>query len=367
MNHKYAKAYIAAFVLMIGSPYLLMLLFSGHIDRESSEKRKLAEFPSFSLQTVSEYPDEMEAYVNDHLPFRSQLVEWNSALKYYLFHISEGKAISGKDGWLFYSDASDGNPIAAYKGRNLLTAEELQKIRGNLTVTQENLQKKGIEFVLYIVPDKERVYSEYMPDYLGEPAENYPVLQLVNDLREHTDLAVVYPYEEIMDDKERLGSETLLYHKTDTHWNGLGAYAGTLPLLRQLGINLPAVQDPQISITRSEDSLGDLAQVLNLTSLNPGYTFQVSGYTENSFSRDKYDFSTEYRYHAEDADPRKLFVVRDSFGTNMADILGSQFAATVMVHTRAFQNDMIDKEAPDIVVLELVERRVRALKSFRYE
>ena len=88
----------------------------------------------------------------------------------------------GKDGWLFYNNQNDGDPLAQYKGKCLFSNEELELIADNLSVTQVNLAKEGREFVLFIAPNKERVYSEYMPEYYGEPAEIYAALQVITYL-----------------------------------------------------------------------------------------------------------------------------------------------------------------------------------------
>lgn len=62
---------------------------------------------------------------------------------------------------------------------------------------------QGKEFVIFIAPNKERIYYEYMPAQYGLPADNYGALQIYNYLKSNTDLKVVYPYAEIMDAKQK--------------------------------------------------------------------------------------------------------------------------------------------------------------------
>jgi hypothetical protein len=166
-----------------------------------------------------------------------------------------------------------------------------------------------------------------------------------------------------------LGETTLLYHKTDTHWNELGAYIGTRELLEELGIEMPSYDSSEIRINESEDVPGDLTKMLNMnTVIEPGKTFVPEGYVNHDCAVDFWDFSTEYRYHANGADPRKICIIRDSFCNAMADIVGSQFAESVMINKGVYNNDYVKKEHPDIFVLETVERYApEMMTNFIYE
>ena len=67
-------------------------------------------------------------------------------------------------------------------------------------------------------------------------------------MRENTDLRVVYPYEELIESKDKLDNN--IYYLTDTHWNFVGGYIGSVELLKELGIDMPSVDDDAISITK---------------------------------------------------------------------------------------------------------------------
>ena len=258
---------------------------------------------------------------------------------------------------MFYADKDDGNPISCYKGTNLLTDDQLETIRNNLITARDDLKSQGIDFVLFIAPNKERVYSDEMPDYYGAPAENYAVLQIVNYLRDNTDLNILYPIDEINTAARDLGNNGILYHKTDTHWNELGAYIGSKALLDSMDITIPDYDDKSVTIEETEDVAGDLAGIRGLHSwIEPDKTYKPTGFNEHSVCEDEYDFNSVIRYHASNADQRKLFIHRDSFCTAMAETIGSQFNESVMVHTNSYNRDMIAEEKPDIYVLEIAER-----------
>lgn len=361
---------IAVFWLLIGTAYFWWGVFGGAGDQTNHEKRDLAEWPEFSIETISDYPGAVEDYINDHLPFRDQLIQLNSAMEYYLFHSSTSDSVLvGKDNWLFYADTDDGDPISNIKGRNLLTDEQLAAIEYNMVITRDHLAEQGIEFVIFIAPNKARVYSGQLPVGYGSPASEYPVQQIVNFLRDNTDIRIVYPVNEIVSAANMLGADTLVYHKTDTHWNPLGAYIGTRELLSALHVELPSYDAPEITLTHVEDGPGDLADLLHLSGwIDAGEYVTVSGYDTHNYVTLENDLYTTYRYTAENADPRKIMVCRDSFADNMANVIGSQFAESVMIHQNYFTYDMIAAEQPDIFVLEMVERYApKRMTKFLYE
>lgn len=367
---KTAYVVIILFLLLTGTAYLVWPLASRFVDTENYEKRELAVKPDFQIAAINDYPEQFESWLNDHLPFRNQLIRLNCALDYFVFRTSTSDRVAiGSNGWLFYTDLADGDPLSCYKGTNLLTEEQLEQIADNMITTRDNLAKENTEFVIFIAPNKERVYDEHMPKYYGAPAEEYAVRQIYDYLKEHTDIRIVYPIEEMKNAEQKLGEERLMYHKTDTHWNELGAYIGGRELLAELGIDMPAYDSPEISVTEMEDTPGDMADILNLSNLiDPGMTYAPTGYDAHDYVNDMWEFDTEVRYHAQGADPRTIFVRRDSFGSAMANLIGSQFDRSVMIHSNSYTNDYVEQEDPDVFVYECVERyAATGLLDFRYE
>lgn len=358
---------VVLFVLSIATPFLWNHVAAPYLDRENHENRTLAQRPVFSLATISEYPGLVQTYFDDHLPFKNELVRIYNRLEIGLFHTSTSKRVAiGKDGWLFYKDVTDGDPIGLYRGKHLLSESELEQIARSMQTTKDNLEAEGREFVIFIPPNKERVYSEYMPDYYGEPAEIYPVLQIVEYLRAHTDVKVVYPYQAIMDAKAALGSDVDLYFKTDTHWNELGAYIGTRELLHVLGIDLPALDAPGITIEKSKNNFGALSNMLNIgTFFDHGYQYDISGLDYHDVTVQSAD---GFSFTSVGADERTLVMEIDSFANAMRYYIGSQFSISDLIHWRNFEYETVRTRNADIVVIETVERAAPVmLKNFLYD
>lgn len=356
------KIWIIAFLFIICGVQLLWPLLRKHLDNQNYENRVPAERPQFSFAAIEDFPSSYEAYYNDHLPFRNQLIRLGGAIEYYAFHNSSNQnVVRGKDGWLFYNSFQDDNPIESYKGMNLFTQEELAQIADNLTGVKNTLEAQGAEFVLFIAPDKERIYAEKMPDYYGTPAEEYRTKQLIDYLREKTDIRIVYPYEELMEAKQNNPQQ--LYYRLDTHWNYIGAYVGCMALAEELGVNMPRLDE--LDIAETEPTLCGLADMIGLrSSMNTDPDYELSGYDTHRLVMDRYELTGVTAYHCTDADPRKLFMVRDSFADAMGAFLASQFDESVMIHYSSYTHEQAISEQPDIYVYETVERRIGELLDF---
>lgn len=269
-----------------------------------------------------------------------------------------------EDNWLFYCRTDDGNPISCYQGTNLFTDEELEALTQNCINQRDFLSSQGKEFVIFIAPNKERIYPEYMPAKYGLPADNYGALQIYNYLRLNTDLRVVYPYVEIMDAKNSV--EENIWYKTDTHWNYIGSYVGASALMAELNIEMPKVYSDEITINTLGETSGDLAGMLNLSKQLrfADREYSINGYDLHNREELEWDFNGMVRYHATDADPRSIYVIRDSFSSHMALYIGSQFTDSYLRHKKSYSYDDLVSCNPDIVVYETVERYAGGLASF---
>ena len=362
------KILISLFFIIIVLPYIIWYFVNDYVDAENYEKRSLAEKPVWAWERVNEFSVSVENYINDYLPFRNQMIRCYNLLEYYIFNNANNEnVIIGKDGWLFYKESEEGSSMECYKGTNMFPEHQLQLMLNNLIITRDNLAQKGCEFVLFIPSNKERIYAEYVPDYYGEPAAKYATLQLVEYIRENSDIRVVYPYEAMMEAKKYLGESALLYHKTDTHWNELGGYIGATELLKELGIHMPTLSEQAILVKEEDDVPGDLADLLNMGSaINPGITYTVSGYDMTNLEVIKMNTSMEIIHQNKNKDPRRVFLIRDSFGVAMVNPLASQFNYSYTMPIFHVTDELIDEQKPDVVVLEVLERYVFRLMSFQY-
>lgn len=336
-----------------------------YADTTNYENRELHSRPKLGRSNYKSFATQYTDYYNDNIPFRNYLISLDSSIDYYLFHKSSRDYVCiGDDNWLFYSRTDDGNPIGCYQGTNLCTEDELSLLLDNCLLQRDILAANGSEFIIFVAPNKERIYSQYMPDRYGQPAEQYRAKQVVDYLRAHSDLTVIYPYDELISATKNIPSN--IYYKTDTHWNEIGGYIGSTTLLDALGIKIPNIYDNRIKITNDSYHRGDLASMLNmanqLNKYDPEYI--INGYDTHSITTVSEDFFNMYEYHAINADPRTIYVYRDSFATAMSKYIGSQFTNTYMRYNGTYSYSDYLNYQPDIFVYETVERYISDLITF---
>ena len=141
--HKH-KAFLwtAVFILIIVSPSFTYFFLGKYVDSENYENRSSASKPTLTTENYELFPKAYDTYYNDNIPFRNQLIRLNSSIDYFLFNQSPNKnVVIGKDGWLFYCDNKDANPVEQSLGYWHFTEEQLQKIAENLTTVQRILNR----------------------------------------------------------------------------------------------------------------------------------------------------------------------------------------------------------------------------------
>ncbi len=361
-------------VVLVLAPVVVFYALKSHIDTENYEQRTLSPFP-FSQEardagqetTIETFPSQFESWLNDHLPFRNQLLTLYGALEYHVLHTTSSQSvIVGKDGWLFYKGAqvADEDPIGDYMGTNLFTQEELEKIAANFTAARDELAGRGCSFTIYIAPNKERVYSEYMPDMYGEPATDNRAVQLVNYLTENTDLTVIWGYDEIMTYRAQ-NPDTDLYFKYDTHWNNLGAYIGCEKLVNTLGFDFTPLE--YVTVEDRHTGSYDLARLIHLEKqLTDCPYYLLSGYTPHPLQTEQEDGGKVLRFTTTDgaAPGGKLFVIGDSFSTMMSPYLACHYQSGYTTFYYNYSHGQLLREEPTAVVYETVERYVGNMLDF---
>lgn len=343
-------------------PRFCLFFLSSYVDSENYEKREKEGMPVLTVENYEAFPEEFEAYYNDHVPFRNQLIRFNNSLDYFLFKQSSSDQVAvGKEGWLFYCSDMDGNPLEQSLGYWHFTDDQLRIIADNLMSAKRTLENLGIEFVLFIAPNKETIYSEELPDYYPMRDSYTSTDQLVQYLKENTDIRVVYPKPELLEAKQE-HPDIIFYHKWDSHWNYAGGYIGAQSLARELGVEMPPIEDVTLMPTESGDK--DLADMLNVPLKHGSVDYDVAGINEELRETRKWDFFTEFDYHTPGGDSRRLLAYRDSYATTLAFHLSTRFENSLWIHQNNFDPQRIVDYGADIFVLERVERYLNTLEGF---
>lgn len=357
MTRKKAVAWMIIFIASIVI-FPLLLLMTKQAETENQEYREMTQLPTLSGSTIEEWISLLDDYVDDHIPNRSKLVKWKSLLDMELLGTSASdEVVVGKDGWMFLQESVDW-----YRGETLYTREELDTIVKKLSHVSEQMKQMGGEFVLFIAPGKPTIYPEYLPELIGEKSYN-KTEQLIDALEENH-IKYLFPVDQISNYKDTMQ----LYAKRDTHWNSLGAYIGSYEINQFIGAHISAVEELEIYPKVYEGE--DLSRLMNLA----GYwgaeeDYDFVGYAPGRvLTLEGWDATGNSQwYSTTGAETRKVYLVRDSFGSRMTNFVAAGSSDTCVRHLDLFYAESIAEEAPDYFILELVERRLDGLLSIEFE
>lgn len=342
------RLYALSFVGICLVPTVLMPFVKSSSDKE---KRQLAAKPEIKTEDGKlnfGFFDDFDAYFSDHFAFRSKLVNLDGRLKSTLFGTSNtDNVIVGRDGWLYYGETADD-----FMNINTLSDRAVDNIRRNLELMDEYCKSRGAQFVFTAVPNKNSIYPEYMPfNYIeSDNAGNYE--KLMKTLSESGFC---------LDMAEALRSADAsipLYHKTDSHWNNLGAYAGHVRLTEELGVESCSAGTSWF--TRN-DRLGDLAAMI--------YPDEEAKDT-NVYNDYEFTYSYEGRFRGLDDltikttapdKEGKLLMYRDSFGEAILPYMAECFGEAEFSRVVPYRMEGIDGGS---VVLEIVERNIGNLQKY---
>lgn len=260
--------------------------------------------------------------------------------------------IVGRYNWLFYTG---NDSLSYYKGTNLLNDEELASYALKLQKLKDLCDEHGIELCLMIIPNKEQVYSEYMPSY--EVQTEYKRGEALTDyLRENTDAKVIYPLREL-----KAGDfYHQTYYKYDTHWNMWGSFIGTRLLNREIGSDretgLDSIDLLNIPVTEMVSDKTDLILLggLDLSAYHADIDYVVDYKPDIQF--EAVSVSPTGRYISTANNNTHLVLIGDSFQTMMIPYMVKDYAYTTFIQRGRESECSEDILNADILVIEAVER-----------
>ncbi len=360
------KILILIFLAMLVIPAILYIPLATQSDVSESEKRELAPMPSLSLDTIETFPTEFEAFFDDHLPWRSDIIQLNTSIDLLVFDtVDNPKVIRGKNDWLFYKNALDLSPLDSYIKGSLFTPEELGQITDILTKINDIAEKNDVQFVLVMIPDKERVYADYLPSAFSKASDYRAYSQLYSHLTQYSDITIVDLEPTLQEGRTYYPT----YFQTDTHITRYGGYLGTQEILAAIGEQTVPPENLLIHLNESPHT-GDL---VTLASLSPDLIYEyppvVENYPENAQVTEaqyKNISAPEVKIESNLNDGKKMLFYGDSFRLYLMPFLSQHFGESIYYSNRITEEELTDviaREEPDIIVLEYVERYLPFLLS----
>lgn len=363
------------FVFTIFLP-LIGSLLGWDLTDDLGEKRLLAECPAFLKDPVRTIPDKFDAFYKDRFGFRNKLIQGHNWIRYRLCKGSSlGKVLFGKDDWLFLTKAGI---ITDFLGQNPLTEHELELWKEVLEQRQQWLLKRGIRYLFIIAPNKATIYPEMLPDHIQRNRGRSRMDQLMDYLRDHSTVEFIDLREQLW----RAKPTGLLYHQKDSHWTDRGAFLVYQEICKNLYKWFPHLQPlrPEEFVMTKTRAADDLSMMLGLSK-------ELAGDSEGWIRKNPSVASHEQLTIPEEYDgtrsivpenlmvmenekaKQRLLLFHDSFAVrgDLREHLGELFnrsAFTPAEPNARFLELLTEQEHPDIVIHEIVERKLRDLPSF---
>ena len=333
-------------------------LFSSNT--ELLDNRPLTEKPEkFSLNFAREF----EAYYNDTFADRKKLLKKLTLFKF-KWGLDSGTTITGKDGWLFYDSGKvpDGYTLVDYFGEVRFSEEQLKQMAEGVKKARDYYKKRGIDYYLIIAPNKEGLYSEFMPAHLQKArvSEKSRADVAIEYLKKHTNVNIVDFRDVLTAAKPKYG--IYLYYPQDSHWNEAGAYvsfnylAGAMTRNGIRGLPLKPLTKKMISVNGTYSS--DLNRLGGETDISYVIDY-LSGRSGKAL------VSVDDRFFEVWENPKApvektVLMIRDSFGLALMPYFDKTFAKNVFAHNKYNKRQELDRLVaeykPDIMIDEMVER-----------
>ncbi len=361
-------ALVLVFLAFVSLPGLVGL--GGQSARER-ERNGEATVPPPSLSRaggVGGFLKGTVVYLDATFGLRQTLIGWDARLKRALgLSESVGSPVAhGREGWLFYRvhrGTQGTRPELPFE------PEVLDRWVHTLSSQHRAVTEAGARYLFVVVPDKETVYPELLP--AGSPPAR-PVSRLdALTARLRADGVEVVDLRPAL--REARGatspfSRWSLYHRTDTHWNELGALVAARPMLAQLSTWFPRVRvpaDDEVDVQTVETAGGDLARMEGLQ--DSSSEVQVRARVRSAScvfnplgaprrTGPEVPLVKAQILECRGAPIRRGLILHDSMMVAMLPALAPAFERSVWRLTPVLDRALLAGERPDLVIVELVER-----------
>ncbi len=338
------KKYTLNAIVLVAIVYVfaLLALVLPKQDISESERRKLAEFPKFTVESFlsGKFASDFEEYSTDNFPFRDTFRSIKSVVNYKLF---------GK---------SDNNDIYIHNGSMMKLEKKLDEGSvENALLKFEKLYKNyfegtGVNLYTSVIPDK-----AYFAKKEGAKIPTYDYEKLFSLVREGM------PYAEYIEIAPLLTLSD--YYLTDSHWRqekienvaeklfevmvkenfGAPTYE-----LCDSGIDFRGVYSGQAALPGGSESLYYMDHeifkdciVTNYETGKAGHIYDFGKLT----SRDPYELFLEGSCAAMKIENlantrgKKLIIFRDSYGSSITPLLLFEYSEVLLFDIRYMSSDMV--------------------------
>jgi len=331
--------------------------------------------------------------------FRDVLLKLRVELRLGLFDLLPDTVIRGKDGWLFYNSeiVHDGHSFDDFRGEIHPDGLTLDAWTAVTRSRAEALAAQGSHLAIVVVPNKQTIYAGELPAAItrqrgartrtDDVVEVLSVLEQTKPVREPWTLIDLRPvFTHALQRSDQGTATTPLYYRTDSHWTESGAQVAATAISDALTPVVPGfVPLPDAVLTPRQGTYpGDIGKLVlghpisetaefldpdhiwpartaaGAPVLGPGITREmiVSFFTRSTSADDPiHPLITT----VDDPNLPTAVIFHDSFGPCMLPWMAQHFRRAVWCWNCSWDQAVVDREKPSVVIVERVERYVDRL------
>lgn len=320
------------------------------------------------------FPFMFDAYFNDRVGYRTELLDIKRDITYGIFGESTSNIVwVGKNGWLFIDNVGQSARSQTSEG---VLEPNVEAWASVLEKRRDWLAKRGIVYIVYIAREKSIIYPEYLPDSL----QRHPPTDLVPGFLarlKQSNVPAIDPYRHLIAAKPTAIHP--LYLMNDSHWSGTGMSVGYRPLAEELERAVTGYRAKPDTAFRFLPYVRLEADLTTALGLNPGDKTEPSAHCNESN-----DPSIEVAHDdvaallvsggkplahlpsrrtvCPTATPRGV-MLHDSFGADFRRMFSSDFQRLTAAGTYGFPTALIEAEKPDVVIQLFVDRVLRVVPA----
>lgn len=329
----------------------IIMLFGLEDNLVSNEVAMRKSFPKIKLTSPLNALKVFRSYYNESYGLKKTYVNSYIKLKNVLKEDPiPNRVVEGKEGWLFLGNNYNKSLNNSF-GIEEFEAGKLFKVVDYLKKVDTYLKNKNISFYVVVAADKNNIYQEKLPFKIIEKPTRLDALKKELKGVNVTLIDLSIPLIQNKDKEE-------LYIKTDSHWNDYGAFIGYSYLIDKFNergfSNIDKVSLKDFNIRKDASYVGDISKMIN------DFT-KVNRIVFDKKYKSNYSIENKEKgvLYCTNIDKKlKIMMHHDSFSLAWMPFLIETFGQSIFLKNYQLDKVAIEKNRPDIVVFEIIERDI---------
>lgn len=332
-------------------------------ENERADVKRLRAFNPSKTRSWKHLPEDFEPAFENRVEGRDLAVRRFARFKLNTLGVSSNpRVIIGKDGWLFYHHEAE---PTYFSPADPQLAKIIDEWAVALPEWRRWLADRNIQLLVVIAPNKQQIYPDKLPTFQQKLLDDAPLQQLSQRWQSaDPKLQVVHLFAPLF----AAAIDQQVYFKTDTHWNTDGMLVGYRKAVQALG--MVPLGPEAFQSGPGPTKVGDLTVKLGYWNEPPEpFThWELRNPRAKPVSVDiggdeeaRLDYLDTKAWERAGGGPRAVFF-HDSFGAGFfSELLAEHFGRMVAVPSNHLDPGIIEREQPNIVILEIVERQFQGI------